>query len=183
MVLSRREFVLAGTAIGALMGGGVVLPVGLNWDRDEAGSPTAVTVDFPAVVVAHYASLTDGIPVQFDYPSVGQSNLLIRMGRPVDHGIGPLGDLVGFSNHCTHMGCPIIEFFSEHGVLGPCPCHFTVFDLTRDGLPAIGQATQRLPRILLRVDGDDVVAHGVNRPLYGHADPLHGIGVELLTTT
>ncbi len=183
MPLTRREFVLAGAAGGAALASGIVLPVGLSWERDDSGAPTTVTLEYPEISLSGYSRLGVGHPVMFDYPAVDQTNLLVRLGRPVPHGIGPEDDLVAFSNLCTHMGCPITEFRAEDGVLGPCPCHFTAFDLTRDGQPAFGQATQHLPRVVLRLDGDEVIATGIRRPLYGHADPLHGVGVELLGST
>lgn len=183
MPLSRREFMIAGTAVGAVLGGGVVVPIGLTWSRDGNGQIAAVTARFPDVVVATYTDMAIGEPVTFDYPAEGQPNLAVRLERPVNHGIGPDQDLVAYSSTCTHMGCPVSEFTSEGSILGPCPCHFTVFDLANDGIPAFGQATQNLPRVLIRLEGGEVVAFGVHRPIYGHADPLYGVGVRVLAST
>lgn len=44
----------------------------------------------------------------------------------------------------------------------------------------LGQATQNLPQILLKVDGDDVVATGVVRLVYGFHNTLEG--AELVTS-
>ena len=183
MAMTRREFVAAGAAVGAALGGGVVLPVGLAWERDRSGSVIAVVARFPGVVITDQGSLVEGEPVWFSYPSEGQANMLVKMGWPVDHGAGPDRDIVAFSTHCTHMGCPIQEFSPATGTLGPCSCHFTTFDLGKDGIPAFGQATQHLPRVLLRLDGDGVVAVGLRRPIYGHSDPLHGVAVRVLEST
>ncbi|MBC8365711.1 MAG: arsenate reductase (azurin) small subunit [Actinobacteria bacterium] len=183
MSLTRREFVFLGAAGGAAAAAGVILPVGLSWDRDEDGEVTALVLQYPEVVVGSYLELEIGTPSTFEYPAPGQPNVLARLGMPAEHGIGPEEDLVAFSSLCTHMGCPVTEFQSDEGVLGPCPCHFTSFDLAHDGQPAIGQATQRLPRVLLRLDGDEIVATGLRRHVYGYADNLQGVGVELLQSS
>ena len=70
------------------------------------------------------------------------------------------------------MGCPITTYQHEDHVLGPCPCHFSSFDLSRDGIVAFGQATQNLARILLEIDADDIYATGVFRLVYGLGDNL-----------
>ena len=183
MSLTRREFVIAGGAIGAALGGGIVAPVALTWERDRSGELAAVTARFPEVRVARWPELAVGETTAFDYPAEGQPNLAVRIGRPVEHGVGPERDLVAFSSTCTHMGCPLEEYRADTATLGPCPCHFTTFDLAADGIPSFGQATQHLSRVLLRLDGDDVVAFGVRRPIYGHADPLYGVGVRVLEST
>jgi arsenite oxidase small subunit len=183
MTLSRREFVLIGAAGGATLAGGLMVPLGMSWDRDEKGDPVAVTLDYPEVEVGQYSALTVGVLSNFAYPAKNQSNLLVRVGKPIMHGIGPDSDVVAYSNLCTHMGCPITEYQADEAVLGPCPCHYTAFDLAKDGQPAFGQATQNLPRVMLRLDGDKIFATGIHRPLYGHSDPLHGVGVELLQST
>jgi len=183
MPLTRREFELLGAAGGAAAASGVLVPLGLTWERDEDGEATAVRLDYPEVVVGRYGDLAVGEPLSFEYPGPGMPNVLVRLGRPAEQAIGPDADLVAFSSLCTHMGCPVTEFRADEGVLGPCPCHFTAFDLAHDGQPAFGQATQRLPRVMLRLDGDDVVAVGIRRPVYGHADNLRGVGVELFSAS
>ncbi len=183
MPLTRREFMIAGSAIGAALGGGIVAPVALTWERDASGDVAAVTARFPERTVGRWSELVVGESTTFDYPAEGQPNVLVRVGRPVAHGIGREHDLVGFSSTCTHMGCPLTEYRADTATLGPCPCHFTTFDLAADGIPAFGQATQHLSRVLLRLDGDEVVAFGLRRPIYGHADPLHGVGVRVLAST
>ena len=73
------------------------------------------------------------------------------------------------------MGCPLNgTYVHEHKVLGPCPCHLSQFDLAKGGSLVIGQATQRLPQILLRVYGGQIYALGVRGVIYGHADNLAG---------
>jgi len=180
--LSRRDFLAAGGVAGAVVGGGVLVPVGLVLaDDDEAAAPSggagpvaARLATFPRVRVASLSDLSVGEPVFFDYPFEAESNLIVRTGERVLGGIGPDGDVVAFSNQCTHMGCVITEYHADDHVLGPCPCHFSSFDLSRDGVASFGQATQNLPRILLDIDDDDVFATGIFRLVYGHGDNLAG---------
>lgn len=171
--MTRREFLFAGVATGAFVGAGVVLPIAISLTDDD-GNPDSEALLYPRQRVASLSSLRTGEPVFFDYPLVGQSNILVKVGAPAEAGIGPDGDIVAFSNLCTHMGCPLTEFQADHGVLGPCPCHFTTFDLARDAQVTLGQATQQLPRVLLTPDGDDIYAVGILRLVYGYSDSLRG---------
>lgn len=173
MAISRREFLLAGIATGAFVGAGVVLPIAFSLTDDD-GNPDSEALLYPRQRVASLAELRAGEPVFFDYPLVGQSNMLVKVGAPAEAGIGPDADIVAFSNLCTHMGCPIDTYQAEHGVMGPCPCHFTTFDLAHDAQVTLGQATQQLPRVLLTTDGDDIYANGVLRLVYGYNNSLVG---------
>ena len=71
-------------------------------------------------------------------------------------------DIVAFNSFCTHMGGPLAGTFkADQGVAGPCPLHWTLFDLTRHGMVVAGHATMGLPQITLELDGDDILATGV----------------------
>ncbi len=180
MNMSRRELLWGGAAVGAIAASGVLVPLGFVLTDDDEVPPGVVgarLASFPAVQVGRLSDLEVGNPIFFDYPLVGQSNIAVRMGEPVLGGVGPDRDVVAFSNLCTHMGCPITDYRHEQRVLGPCPCHYTTFDLSRDGVAALGQATQNLPRVLLQVDDDDLTATGVYRLVYGHDDTLGGLDV------
>lgn len=163
----------AGVATGAFIGAGVVLPVVLTLTDDD-GNPDSQALMYPHQRVASLSGLRNGEPVFFDYPLVGQSNMLVKVGSTAEAGIGPDADIVAFSNLCTHMGCPIDKYQADHAVLGPCPCHFTTFDFAHDAQVTLGQATQQLPRVLLTTEGDDVFAVGVLRLVYGYNNSLVG---------
>jgi Rieske Fe-S protein len=79
----------------------------------------------------------------------------------IPHPDSAKGYLIGFSNICTHLGCPVQlnpDSTSEQIITKPCPCHGTSFDLTRQGLVILGQATQNLPQLQLQLaDGDTTV--------------------------
>ena len=71
------------------------------------------------------------------------------------------------------MGCPLNgKYRHDHKIMGPCPCHFSTFDLSKNGVMVLGQATQSLPQIVLEVDGSDVFAVGVTGLVYGYRDNL-----------
>jgi len=178
MTISRREMLLAGATVGAMLAAGVVVPVSFILSEDDAessGATGALLPTFPRTRVGSLSELSSGEPQFFDYPLVGQPNIIVKLSSRAMGGVGVDHDIVAFSNACTHMGCPITEYQSEHNVLGPCPCHFTTFDLSKDGEIVLGQATEKLPRLLLEVDGDEIFAEGVFRLVYGHHNTLGGI--------
>ncbi len=202
--LSRREFLFLGGAAGATAAAGVVVPIAISSRNDgsegggaappttgtttttsttttteapgggETAPPVETAQGYPRVMVASMGSLEVDTPVMFEYPLKGQGNLLVKLGRPARGGVGPDGDVVAYSNQCTHMGCVLTDYDGQHKVLGPCPCHFTTFDLTLDGEVTLGHATEKLPRVILEMDGDDIFAVGVDRLIYGHDDNLAG---------
>lgn len=180
--MKRREFLFAGAAVGAVAAAGVVVPLALVFaDDDDIGSGVdGVNVEFYGRKrVGSLSGLSSGEPAFFDYPLAGQSNIMVDLGERAIGGIGDDRSVVAFSNICTHMGCPVTEYKPEHKVLGPCVCHYTTFDLAKDGQVVLGQATQNLPRLLLETDGDDVYATGVFRLIYGYANNLSGVNVEI----
>lgn len=85
----------------------------------------------------------------FAFPGEHDACVLIRL---------PEGDLVAFSQLCTHLSCPVVPKVAE-GVFA-CPCHEGFFDL-RTGKNIAGPPPRPLPRVLLRAEGDDVYAIGV----------------------
>jgi arsenite oxidase small subunit len=186
--LTRREFLLIGVAGGAVAAVGVIVPLSQTQNTEQVavgdGStsttttlpppPSAVVGFFPRVRVASVGEVSTTDPVKFDYPLQGQRNVLVKLNNPVSYGVGPDRDIVSFSSICTHMGCLLEEYNPEYNALGPCPCHFSTFDLANNGMVTLGQATQNLPQVLLSIEGDDIYATGVVRLVYGFADTLQG---------
>ncbi|CDK40391.1 arsenite oxidase small subunit AoxA [Halorubrum sp. AJ67] len=71
------------------------------------------------------------------------------------------------------MGCPVQgQVKPEREMAGPCPCHYTTFDLSKGGLVVSGAATTDLPQIRLDVEDGDVYATGVDGLSYGYRDNL-----------
>jgi arsenite oxidase small subunit len=175
--VDRRAFVkLSGLTAGgiALSGGAVV--AGVVGRRRTVGAQEAEKVvlaypDYPNVEIANLADLKDGEPVFFDYPQAGQRNLLVKLGqgRKAEEGVGPDEDVVAFSAFCAHMGAPLDSVYDhDHAVLGPCPLHFSTFDLAKGGMLVMGKATQPLPQVVLAVDdAGQISATGMYGLIYG----------------
>jgi arsenite oxidase small subunit len=176
--VDRRTFIsLSSLGVGgiALSGGAVV--VGTVGRRPHGASAQVAEKlilaypDYPDVAIANVGDLAEGEPVFFDYPQSGQRNMLIKLGngRKANEGVGPDEDIVAFSAFCAHMGAPMDNVYDhDHAVLGPCPLHFSTFDLIRGGMLIMGKATQPLPQVVLSVDDDgQISATGMYGLIYG----------------
>jgi len=156
----RREFIVAGAAGAAGLVAAQALP-----GRAQAATESADAAAYPVVEIAPLADLAPGATLDFSYPDDDSPALLIRMPEPADGGIGPEGDIVAYSILCTHKGCPV-SYKAAHKML-ICPCHWSTFDPAKAGALVIGQASQGLPRIQLRIADDKVQAVGVDGLIYG----------------
>lgn len=138
------------------------------------GTAHAKVARYPRQKVALLSKLTAGVPVDFrypwDHPNCG--SVLLKLGREAGGGVGPDKDVVAFNGLCPHMGweIPAKKFHADPGVAGPCPGHWTTFDLTRHGMVVSGHATQGLPQVVLELDGDDILAVGVLGLIFGFHD-------------
>lgn len=133
----------------------------------------AVATGYPRARVASLSELKVNEPLDFMYPTEQTAASLFKLGKPVAGGVGPDSDIVALNTDCTHMGCPLRGLFKpEHGILGPCACHFTTFDVAKRGQVVIGQATENLPQVLLDIDGDDIFAVGTLGLAFGFRENL-----------
>jgi len=167
-LVSRRSFLkLSGATIVSL-----TLPVYLH----KVGLPTilkAQQLEYPRQTIGRLSSLRSGEPVSFTYPwdHPSATNFLIKLNEPAGGGVGPEQNVVAFNSFCPHQGGPLAgQFHEDLGVAGPCPLHWTTFDLTRHGMVISGHATQGLPQIVLDTDGDDIVATGVLGLIFSYYD-------------
>ena len=157
--ITRREFVKIGgaTVSGSLASG--LLPV-------VAATPAQPKGDaYPTRVVARISAMKVNEPVQFAYPDETSPAIAVRLPDPAPGGVGPGNSIVAYSILCTHKGCPV-SYRPDRKLL-ICPCHWSSFDPAKEGEMVIGQGSQALPRIVLRVDGDSVQAIGVEGLIYG----------------
>jgi len=99
--------------------------------------------------IASASALPAGSATMFAYPDEHDPCLLIRL---------PDGNLVAYSQKCTHLSCAVIPEIDE-GILR-CPCHEGIFDLAT-GRNVAGPPPRPLPIIELEVSGDDIYAIGV----------------------
>ena len=161
--LSRRAFLAASGATVAL----ITLP-------GCAGLPAlrARKAEYPRKVVGRLSELEVGKAVAFTYPwdEPSAMNFLIRLAEPAGGGVGPDRSVVAFNSVCTHQGGPLSGLFRGNGVAGPCPLHWTTFDLTRHGMVVSGHATEGLPQIVLETSGDEIAATGVLGLIFGQHD-------------
>jgi arsenite oxidase small subunit len=106
-------------------------------------------------------------PVAFTFPDASSPCALLKMGNPVPGGVGPNQDIVAYSIMCTHMGCPVA--YDPAQKIFKCPCHFSMFDAEKGGQMICGQATENLPRVVLRYNAKDdaVTAVAIDGLLYG----------------
>jgi len=164
-ILSRRQFLYSAGAAITL----VSLP---GWMR-RAGMPTqlqAQVAEYPRQLIGQLSRLKTGDVIPFNYPweHPNAANFLMKLGQPAGDGIGSEQDVVAFNSLCTHQGTPLIgKFNTGVGVAGPCPLHWTTFDLTRYGMVVSGHATLGLPQIILEAAGDDIYATGVQGLIFG----------------
>jgi len=168
--LRRRDVLFAGA-------GGIAVSVVLPGVLEAAtGQPTRVDLAlYPEKRLGRLSQLVEGEPVAFTYPLEHQPNMLVKLGAPALRGVGADQDVVAFSSLCTHMGGSLRgRYRHDLKALGPCPFHFSTFDLRKGGIPVHASATQALPQIILRIDGEDIVAVGVVGLIYGQRNNLEG---------
>lgn len=133
----------------------------------------AQRADYPREKIGKLSDLEPGRPIEFRYPwdHPNAENTLLQLDEPAAGGVGPQKNIVAFNNLCTHQGRSMSGTFKgEIGVAGPCPLHWTTFDLTRRGMVVSGHATIGLPQIVLETDGDDIHAVGVLGLIFGCHD-------------
>ena len=105
-------------------------------------------------------------PLEVAYPDDDAPGVLLKLGKAVEGGAGPDGDIVGFTTICPHKGFPL-NYVAEDRTFN-CPGHYSRFDPEAGGQQIWGQATQNLPQYVLRVDeAGDIYAEGVDELLYG----------------
>jgi len=158
--IGRRQF-LRGTGIAAA---GVATVTSLP--QDARAAPQLARVSYPSNRLANVADLTVNEPLDVAYPDTNAPGVLLKLGEAVEGGVGPDGDIVGFSTICPHKGYPM-SYNADDRTLN-CPGHYSRFDLEKGGQQIWGQATQNLPQYTLRVDDEgDIYAEGLDELLYG----------------
>ena len=103
----------------------------------------------PRTKIGMASSLAPGSSQLFRYPTHDDPCILIRQTG---------GELVAYSQVCTHLSCAVIHDQKENTLF--CPCHHGYFTVA-EGRPYAGPPTRPLPRIKLELEGDDLFAVGV----------------------
>jgi arsenite oxidase small subunit len=115
-----------------------------------AGIPHLVkAAQMPRTRVALASSIPVGGSQLFSYPTEEDPCILVRQHN---------GDLVAYSQVCTHLSCAVIHKEQENALF--CPCHHGYFTVS-EGRPYAGPPSRPLPRIKLEQQGNEVFAIGV----------------------
>ena len=115
-----------------------------------AGIPHIVKASaMPRTKIALASSIPVGGSRLFAYPTEEDPCILVRQSN---------GDLVAYSQVCTHLACAVIHREEENALF--CPCHHGYFSVDQ-GKPLAGPPTRPLPRIKLHQEGNEVFAVGV----------------------
>jgi arsenite oxidase small subunit len=158
--VGRRQFL---TGAGAATAGAAAATMLVG---DSKAAPNPALVKYPTNRLANIGDLKVNEPFDVSYPDADAPGVLIKLGTRVPTGVGPAGDIVGFSTICPHKGFPL-NYRAADKTLN-CPGHYSRFDCENGGQQIWGQATQNLPQYVLRIDDKgDIYAEGVDELLYG----------------
>ena len=139
--VSRREMVKYLTL------GSVLLTVG-NWIAAVAGKFRRTPAGSTKRIGSANTLAANG-SLLFRYPTDADPCIAIRT---------PAGQLLAYSQVCTHLSCAVVHDRSRNQLV--CPCHKGVFNIDQ-GAPVAGPPTRKLPKIKLEQRGDDLFAIGV----------------------
>ncbi len=139
--VSRREMVKFLTL-------GSVLLAAANWVTALAGRMLHTNA-FPEKLIGSLSSLEEKRSLLFRYPTDKDPCIAVKT---------PEGQIVAYSQVCTHLSCAVVYNLNENKLL--CPCHNGSFNV-EEGAPVGGPPTRRLPRIVVEQRGDQLFAKGV----------------------
>jgi len=153
---------------------GAVATAALPTERAKAdAAPALAMVTYPARRLGNLKDLKLDTPVAIIYPDDDSPGVLLKLGRRVEGGAGPDGDVVAFSTLCPHKGFPL--FWRADDRTLNCPGHYSRFDVEKGGLEVWGHATQNLPqfRLLIEANGD-IHAVAVDELIHGRLSNVLG---------
>jgi arsenite oxidase small subunit len=157
--IGRRQFLKGGALATAGVAAAAALPA-------KARAQSTARVTYPSNRLANVSDLKANEPLDVAYPDDEAPGVLIKLGSQVPGGVGPDGDIVGFTTICPHKGFPMSYNAADRSL--NCPGHYSRFDPEKGGQQIWGHATQNLPQYTLRVDDQgDIYAEGVDELLYG----------------
>lgn len=160
MDVGRRKFLTGAGVAAAGAAVSTLAPVRAN------AEPALARVNYPSNRLGNTRDLKPNVPVDVTYPDGDAPGVLLKLGKRVVTGVGPDGDIVGFSVICPHKGFPLAYNASDKTL--NCPGHYSRFDCEAGGQQIWGQATQNLPQYVLRIDSNgDIYAEGIDELLYG----------------
>jgi arsenite oxidase small subunit len=157
--VGRRKFLTGAGVAAAGAAAAMTMP-------QAKAAPGTARVNYPSNRLANVSDLKPNEPLMVNYPDQDAPGVLLKFGERVPSGVGPDGDIVGFSTVCPHKGFPLAYNKTDRSL--NCPGHYSRFDCEAGGQQIWGQATQNLPQYVLRVEANgDIYAEGVDELLYG----------------
>lgn len=158
--VGRRKFLTGAGMAAAGAAAAAVVP------QQAKAVPTSARVQYPSNRLANVRDLKADEPLAVSYPDQDAPGVLLKLGKRVPTGVGPDGDIVGFTTICPHKGYPLAYNKGDRTL--NCPGHYSRFDCEAGGQQIWGQATENLPQYTLRVDDKgDIYAEGLDELLYG----------------
>jgi Rieske Fe-S protein len=140
---SRRTVLRGVAALGVVLAPGVLVACSADGGSGgQGGSPSAGG-----------STAASGTVPAADVP-VGQARIVEAGGQRLVVAQPTPGSYVAFSSICTHQGGAVEP---EKGLVLRCPLHGSRFDAGHDGAVVNGPATEPLPSVPVRVDGDQLV--------------------------
>ena len=121
----RRKFLLGTGAVTAGIAAAGALP-----HKAEA-APSTARLTYPSNRLANLKDLKLNEPFQVSYPDSDAPGVLLKLGKEVEGGVGPDGDIVGFTTVCPHKGFPL-SYHPEDKTFS-CPGHYSRFDPEKGG--------------------------------------------------
>ena len=89
--VGRRQFLSVAFAAAA-----AVLAASIFSEKAKAAAPER-RVDYPSNRLANVSELKANEPLDVSYPDADAPGVLLKLGKPVPGGVGPDGDIVGFT--------------------------------------------------------------------------------------
>ena len=112
-------------------------------------------LDYPRKKIGSLSLLEKEGEIDFNYPDESSPCKAVYVD----------GKVKAYSILCTHKGCPTM--YDAEKKIFVCPCHFSKFDAQKDGQAIISQSTGKLPRVLVTVEDNNVVAYGIDGLIFG----------------
>ena len=158
--VGRRQFFSgSATAAAAAVATGMV-------SSTAQATPSLARVTYPSQRIGTVKDLKVDQPADINYPDGDSPGVLLKLGRRVEGGVGPDGDIVAFSTLCPHKGFPLTYLAADKTL--NCPGHYSRFDCEKGGQEIFGHATQNLPQFKLQVDASgNITAIAVDELIYG----------------
>jgi arsenite oxidase small subunit len=104
---------------------------------------------YPERVIAGFSEIGVGEVKLFSYPEPVDACIMIRTG---------VNEIVAYSQKCPHLSCAV--YYAKEANRLECPCHEGYFSI-ENGSVLQGPPPRALPRIVLRREGNRVIATGV----------------------